>query len=101
MFHGWFYSVRPFCWVRLLLLPQGKLSIRIDADRAADVNRALAVAGIYASGLETGSDLESLFLALTSGAPSASSEGTFFGLAGSTPGPPSGPAGWQGGGDAT
>ena len=76
---------------------EGWLSIRIDADRAADVNRALALAGIYASGLETGSDLESLFLALTAGAPSASSEGTFFGLAGSN----AGPAGWQGGGDAT
>jgi ABC-2 type transport system ATP-binding protein len=80
---------------------EGWLSIRIDADRAADVNRALAVAGIYASGLEAGSDLESLFLALTSGASSASSEGTFFGLAGSSAAPPSGPAGWQGGGDGT
>ena len=28
------------------------------ADRAADVNRALAEVGIYASGLEAGSDLE-------------------------------------------
>ncbi len=67
---------------------EGWLSIRVDAGRAADVNRALAVAGIYASGLETGSDLESLFLALTSSAPSASSEGTFFGLAGSNAVPP-------------
>ena len=32
------------------------------------MNRALAEAGIYASGLETGSDLESLFLELTAGA---------------------------------
>ena len=42
-------------------------SVRIDPSRAAEVNRALAVAGIYASGLETGSDLESLFLELTRG----------------------------------
>ncbi len=78
---------------------EGWLSIRLDPDRAAEVNRVLAEGGIYASGLETGSDLESLFLALTSGAASASREGTFFGLAGSTR-PPSGPTGWQGGGDA-
>jgi ABC-2 type transport system ATP-binding protein len=76
---------------------EGWLSIRVEADRAAEVNRALALTGIYASGLETGSDLESLFLALTAGAPSSSSEGTFFGLAGSNSGPPAGPAGWQGG----
>jgi ABC-2 type transport system ATP-binding protein len=41
------------------------LSARIAANRAAEVNRALAGAGIYASGLEAGSDLESLFLQLT------------------------------------
>jgi ABC-2 type transport system ATP-binding protein len=41
------------------------LTARIAADRAAEVNRALAQAGIYASGLEAGSDLESLFLQLT------------------------------------
>ena len=33
--------------------------------RASEVNRALAEAGIYASGLEPGSDLESVFLELT------------------------------------
>jgi ABC-2 type transport system ATP-binding protein len=43
----------------------GWLSARIAADRAVDVNRVLAGAGIYASGLEAGSDLESLFLELT------------------------------------
>jgi ABC-2 type transport system ATP-binding protein len=41
------------------------LKVRVAADRAADVNRALTKAGIYASGLEAGSDLESLFLQLT------------------------------------
>jgi ABC-type multidrug transport system ATPase subunit len=79
---------------------EGWLSIRLDPGRAAEVNRVLAEGGIYASGLETGSDLESLFLALTSGAASTSREGTFFGLAGSNQ-PPSGPTGWQGGGNAT
>jgi ABC-2 type transport system ATP-binding protein len=44
------------------------LVARLERERAADVNRALAEAGIYASGLETGSDLESLFLELTAGA---------------------------------
>ena len=41
------------------------LTARVAADKAAAVNRALAEAGIYASGLEAGSDLESLFLQLT------------------------------------
>jgi ABC-2 type transport system ATP-binding protein len=45
------------------------LVARIAADRAAEVNRALADAGIYASGLEAGSDLESLFLELTAPPP--------------------------------
>ena len=81
----------------------GWLSIRIDPERASDVNRALAMAGVYASGLETGSDLESLFLALTAGAPSASGEGTFFGLAGSNASvaTPAGPTDWHGGGGPT
>jgi ABC-2 type transport system ATP-binding protein len=48
----------------------GWLVVPIEPDRAAEVNRALAGAGIYASGLESGSDLESLFLELTAaGAP--------------------------------
>jgi ABC-2 type transport system ATP-binding protein len=60
----------------------GWLSVRVEPDRAAEVNRALATAGIFASGLETGSDLESLFLSLTGGAQEAGGEGTFFGTAG-------------------
>ena len=63
---------------------EGWLAVRIEPDRAAEVNRALASAGIYASGLETGSDLESLFLSLTGGAQEASGEGAFFGMAGAT-----------------
>jgi ABC-2 type transport system ATP-binding protein len=64
---------------------EGWLSVRIQPDRAAEINRVLAGAGIYASGLETGSDLESLFLELTRAEPTASHEGTFFGLAGADP----------------
>ena len=63
----------------------GWLSLRATGHRAADVNRALATAGIYASGLDDGSDLESLFLELTAGDDAASHEGTFFGSAGSGP----------------
>jgi ABC-2 type transport system ATP-binding protein len=65
----------------------GWLSVRVEPGRAAEVNRVLATAGIFASGLETGSDLESLFLSLTGGAQEASGEGTFFGLAGAAPQP--------------
>ena len=50
----------------------GWLSVHIPPDRAAEVNRTLAGAGIYAAGLETGSDLESLFLELTGGASGSS-----------------------------
>jgi ABC-2 type transport system ATP-binding protein len=71
----------------------GWLSVPIPPDRAADVNRALASAGIFASGLETGNDLEALFLELTGG-DETSHEGTFFGAAGSgSPPPPLGPQG--------
>ena len=43
----------------------GWIVARIAANKAVEVNKALAQAGIYASGLEAGSDLESLFLQLT------------------------------------
>ncbi|HEY8636648.1 MAG TPA: ATP-binding cassette domain-containing protein [Candidatus Limnocylindrales bacterium] len=66
----------------------GWLSLHIQPDRAGEVNRALATADIYASGLETGSDLESLFLELTGGETVASHEGTFFGVAGGSAPPP-------------
>ena len=60
----------------------GWIAVRAAADRAAEVNRTLATAGIYASGIETGSDLESLFLELTAGEQPSGREGTFFGPAG-------------------
>jgi ABC-2 type transport system ATP-binding protein len=43
------------------------LSARLPAARAAEVNKALGQAGIWASGLEAGGDLEPLFLQLTQG----------------------------------
>jgi ABC-2 type transport system ATP-binding protein len=80
----------------------GSLSVRVEPDRAAEVNRALATAGIYASRIETGSDLESLFLSLTAGPQEPSHEGTFFGLAGATvrrgPAEEAGPTDWRGDG---
>ena len=76
----------------------GWLALRIEPDRAAEVNRALATAGIFASGLETGSDLESLFLELTA-SEAPSHEGTFsFGPAGwNPPAAPGGPPAAGGG----
>ena len=67
--------------VKIVPGDEGWLAVRIEPTRAAEVNRALADAGIYASGLETGSDLESLFLELTRSEPTAGGEGTFFDLA--------------------
>ena len=54
------------------------LTVHVEPTRAAEVNRALAAAGIYASGLESGTDLELLFLELTGG--EASSEGRMQGI---------------------
>jgi ABC-2 type transport system ATP-binding protein len=77
------------------------LSVHLAPERAAEVNRALASSGVYASGLETGSDLEKLFLELTGGEPSTSDEGTFFGSAGGDTRPGWGEdIGKQGGGGA-
>ena len=56
------------------------LAVQTVPNRAAEVNRLLAEAGIYASGLESGSDLEMLFLELTGGEPQPGSEGTFQGI---------------------
>jgi ABC-2 type transport system ATP-binding protein len=43
----------------------GTFTVSLEAGRAAEVNQALAEAGIFASYLEPGSDLEHLFLQLT------------------------------------
>jgi ABC-2 type transport system ATP-binding protein len=44
----------------------GWLRVRIDPARSSELNRALAEAGIYASRIEGGTNLEALFLELTS-----------------------------------
>ena len=46
----------------------GWITVRVEPSRAGEVNRVLAQAGIYATGLDSGSDLESLFLSLTGNA---------------------------------
>jgi ABC-2 type transport system ATP-binding protein len=47
----------------------GTFTIAIQAGRASEVNRALAEAGVFASMIEPGSDLEQLFLQLTTHQP--------------------------------
>ncbi|MEW5992605.1 MAG: ATP-binding cassette domain-containing protein [Chloroflexota bacterium] len=61
---------------------EGWLTVAIEGNRAAEVNRSLAGAGIFASALKSGSDLESLFLELTQAEADAAHEGLFFGSAG-------------------
>jgi ABC-2 type transport system ATP-binding protein len=56
------------------------LAVHVEPNRAGEVNRVLADAGIFASGIESGTDLELLFLELTGGA-EPSAEGTFGGIA--------------------
>jgi ABC-2 type transport system ATP-binding protein len=71
------------------------LAVHVEPSQAGAVNRALAEAGIYASGLESGTDLELLFLELTGGGAAASHEGTCGSIgtpgggAGAAAGPPS------------
>ena len=64
----------------------GWISVQFDPDRSADVNRALAQAGIFAARIEAGADLEALFLELTGEPATASPE-----LAGSPVQPPAAP----------
>jgi ABC-2 type transport system ATP-binding protein len=64
------------------------LTVHVEPSRAAEVNRILAGAGIYASGLESGTDLELLFLELTGGEPS--SEGRMQGIGQPPSGAPAG-----------
>jgi ABC-2 type transport system ATP-binding protein len=62
----------------------GWLSVQIAPDRAGEVNRALAESAIFASGLESGTDLEDLFLNLTQDASTVDPDGTFAGISGRT-----------------
>ena len=55
----------------------GWLAVRATPDSAERVNRTLAESGLYASELHVGSDLEELFLTLTSGSGHTDRDGTF------------------------
>ncbi len=57
-----------------VVVEAGRITLQLSAERASEVNRLLASAGIFASGLEAGSDLETLFLQLTG---STAADGTF------------------------
>ncbi len=56
----------------------GWLSVQIGPERSSTVNRALAEAGIFASAISSGNDLEELFLTLTR-SEGADPDGTFAG----------------------
>ena len=66
----------------------GWLAVHLPAERAAEVSKTLAAVGIYVLGMESGTDLEMLFLELTGGSSAADDEGKFVGLG--TNGSPSG-----------
>jgi ABC-2 type transport system ATP-binding protein len=53
----------------------GWISVRFDPARAGELNRALAQAGIYASRVEAGTNLEALFLELTGSRPDVGADG--------------------------
>ncbi len=53
----------------------GWLSVRFDPANAGELNRALATAGIYASRVEAGTNLEALFLELTGSRPEVGEDG--------------------------
>ena len=57
---------------------EGWLSVRVAPDLAEAISQKLAAAGIFVSGMESGTDLEMLFLELTGG--QISGEGNFVGL---------------------
>lgn len=72
-------ALEPMAAVERTGPPDGDpwLTVHLEPARAAEVNRRLAEQGIFASGLESGTDLELLFLELTGGDTKGSSEGTF------------------------
>ena len=61
----------------------GWISVQITPERTAEVNRVLAEAGIFASGLGSGNDLEELFLTLTEDT-TADPDGKFAGIESTT-----------------
>ncbi len=69
----------------------GWLTVRVDPHRSAELNRALAEGGVYASRIEGGTTLESLFLELTGSRPDVGGAGGGGTLAaGLPPLPPAG-----------
>ena len=66
--------------------PAGWISVRVGSDRTGEINRTLAAANIWAVGLESGNDLELLFLELTGGSQPQIGGATFFGAAGADAG---------------
>ncbi len=54
----------------------GWLDVRIDPNRAPELNRALAAGDVWASRLEVGTTLEALFLELTGSTPDVRGSGT-------------------------
>jgi hypothetical protein len=69
----------------------GWLDVRIDPDRASELNRALAAAGVYASRIEVGTNLEALFLELTGTTPDVGGVGGAAAAGAAPAGPPGGP----------
>jgi ABC-2 type transport system ATP-binding protein len=67
----------------------GWFTVNVPPARASEINRVLAEAGIYASGIEPGSDLETLFLELTGTGTAVSDRPVTPG--GPSPVPPFGP----------
>ena len=59
------FAGRDAVWEGAAQTDDGWITVRVAPSRSGDVNRALAASGIYATALESGSDLESLFLSLT------------------------------------
>jgi ABC-2 type transport system ATP-binding protein len=64
----------------------GWLTVRIDPHRSGELNRTLAEAGVFASRIEGGTTLESLFLELTGSRPDVGA--STGGSPGGPPGPP-------------
>jgi ABC-2 type transport system ATP-binding protein len=72
--------------VRPMADEPGWVSVQIGPDRSAAVNRALAEAGIFASSISSGNDLEELFLTLTR-SDGGDPDGTFARTRDGAPGP--------------
>ena len=65
------------------------LVVRFDPSHAAELNRALVAAGVYASRIEAGATLESLFLEVTGSTPDVGAGGGAGGGDGASPAVPS------------